>query len=122
MYKFRQEASPDIVAVLQLLGLVGSPGKGKHANFDRVRRGINEICAALRARIVTPLAHLPSLEERLHHAKVVNMLPGIVIQHTVCTLEESSRQGLTFALWVDATSPELALDVCSCHASAIYVC
>lgn len=85
--RFRGEASPDIVAVLQLLGLVGSPGKGKHANFDRVRRGINEICAALKARIVTPLTHLPSLEELLHHAQVVNMLPSIAIQHSLCTPE-----------------------------------
>ncbi len=39
------------------MGLVGSPGKGKHANFDRVRRGITDICGALKARMVTPLTH-----------------------------------------------------------------
>ena len=81
----RWKTISDTVGVLQLLGLVGSPGKGKHANFDKVRRGINEICAALRARVVTPLAHLPSLEERLHHAQVVMVLPSIAIQHTLCT-------------------------------------
>jgi hypothetical protein len=54
------------------VGLVGSPGKGKHANFDRVRRGITDICGALKARMVTPLTHLPSLEERLHQAQVTS--------------------------------------------------
>ena len=49
---------------------MASPGKGKHANFDRVRRGITDICGALKARMVTPLTHLPSLEERLHQAQV----------------------------------------------------
>ncbi|DBB17253.1 TPA: hypothetical protein ACH3X3_014305 [Trebouxia sp. C0006] len=57
-------------AAPKLVGLVASPGKGKHANFDRVRRGITDICGALKARMVTPLTHLPSLEERLHQAQV----------------------------------------------------
>lgn len=56
--------------LLQLLGLVGSPGKGKHANFERVRKSVNEICASLRARVITPQVHLPTLEQRLHHAQV----------------------------------------------------
>ena len=60
----------DFPCLLQLLGLVGSPGKGKQSNFEKVRRGVREICAALRAPIVTPSAQLPSLEERLHHAQV----------------------------------------------------
>ena len=56
--------------MLQLLGLVGSPGKGKHSNFERVRRGINDICSVLRAKVITPQARLASLEQRLHQAQV----------------------------------------------------
>ncbi|KAL0039591.1 hypothetical protein WJX77_002835 [Trebouxia sp. C0004] len=63
-WNLSSEAAP------KLVGLVGSPGKGKHANFDRVRRGITDICGALKASMVTPLAHLAKLEERLHQAQV----------------------------------------------------
>ena len=57
---------------MQLLGLVGSPGKGKHASFERVRRGIQDMCGALKAELVTPQTHLADLEERLHRAKVLS--------------------------------------------------
>ena len=56
------------------MGLLGSPGKGKHANFERVRKGINDICCALRAEVVTPQTYLDDLEERLHHAQVTDPL------------------------------------------------
>ena len=57
---------------LQLLGLLGSPGKGKNGNFERVRKGVNEICWALRAELVTPQIHLDDLEGRLHQAQVTH--------------------------------------------------
>ena len=68
--------------LLQLLGLVGSPGKGKHANFERVRKSVNEICASLRASVFTPQVHLPSLEQRLHHAQVNHLYVRISCELT----------------------------------------
>ena len=58
---------------VQLLGLVGSPGKGKHASFERVRRGMNDICGALQAQLLTPHHHLADLERHLHAAQVLSL-------------------------------------------------
>lgn len=55
---------------VQILGLVGSPGKGKHVSFERVRRGMLEVCEALHAHVVTPMTHLHALEARLHKPQV----------------------------------------------------
>ena len=55
---------------LQMLGLVGSPGKGKHTSFERVRRGMLDVCEALDAEVVTPVTNLRDLEACLHKPQV----------------------------------------------------
>ena len=56
--------------MLQVLGLVGSPGKGKHTSFERVRRGLLDVCEALDAEVVIPVTNLCELEACLHKPQV----------------------------------------------------
>ena len=100
--------------VLQLLGLLGSPGKSKHANFERVYKSITDICWALRAELVIPQTHLADLEQRLHHAKVPD---PFIMQHTYAPrqlMPERALPSLGLAHHLLLAQPCVALKGCEC--------
>lgn len=85
-------ARRSISSVVQILGLVGSPGKGKHTSLERVRRGMLDVCEALNAHVIMPMMHLHDLEARLHGPQVY--MQGCCICITFNSLPRASVRDL----------------------------
>lgn len=92
-HSYTQRCTTFNTYAMQILGIVGSPGKGKHTGFERVRRGMSEVCDTLQAKVLVPTTHLDALEERLHRPQVQSshVVPCIQTSHPahVCTVKSS---------------------------------